>query len=121
MRWLVIVAALSLVVACASAPPAPAGGPELVEGGVLFRYRSSDARKVHVVGDFNDWSPAADPMADDNRDGEWTLFYPLRPGRYAYKFVVDGRTWIPDPSNPLSEPDGFDGRNSIVIVPAPAP
>jgi 1,4-alpha-glucan branching enzyme len=57
-------------------------------------------------------------MTDDNSDGEWTLFYPLAPGSYAYKFVVDGKNWVPDPSNPLSEPDGFNGRNSILKIPA---
>lgn len=104
-------------------PPAvtPSAGPQLVEGGVLFRYRNSDAKKVCVVGDFNDWSPMVDPMTDDNSDGEWTLFYPLAPGTYAYKFLVDGKNWVPDPSNPLSEPDGFNGRNSIVKVLTTAP
>ncbi len=102
-------------------PPTPAAGPQLVEGGVLFRYRNPDAKKVCVVGDFNDWSPTADPMADDNSDGEWTLYYPLSPGTYAYKFVVDGKNWVPDPANPLSEPDGFNSRNSIVKVLAIAP
>jgi len=94
------------------------GGPELVKGGAVFRYRNSDAKKVYLVGDFNDWSPTTDPMTDDNSDGEWTLFYPLAPGSYAYKFVVDGKNWVPDPSNPLSEPDGFNGRNSILKIPA---
>jgi 1,4-alpha-glucan branching enzyme len=111
-----------LLAACGPPPPPlRVGGPELVEGGALFRYRSSDAKKVYVVGDFNDWSPVSDPMADENGDGEWTLFYPLGPGRYAYKFVVDGADWIPDPTNPDSEPDGFNGRNSILTVPAASP
>jgi hypothetical protein len=53
-------------------------------------------------------------MSDDNADGEWTLYYPLGPGTYAYKFLVDGKNWIADPWNPLSEPDGFNGRNSLI-------
>jgi len=119
--WMSVFVAV-LCAGCGGPPPAtPAAGPQLVEGGVLFRYRNSDARKVCVVGDFNDWSPAVDPMADDNSDGEWTLFYPLAPGTYAYKFVVDGKNWVPDPANPLSEPDGFNSRNSIVKVLAIAP
>lgn len=98
-------------------PPGTEGGPELVEGGAMFRYVNKDARSVHLVGDFNDWMPTTDPMADENGDGEWSLFYPLAPGRYAYKFVVDGTRWIPDPTNPNHEADGFGGRNSIVIIP----
>ena len=90
--------------------------PEIVEGGAMFRYVNTDAKRVYIVGDFNNWSPNTDPMKDLNDDGHWSLFYPLRPGTYQYKFIVDGR-WIPDPRNQDSEPDGFDGINSIVKVP----
>jgi 1,4-alpha-glucan branching enzyme len=108
---------LGVLAGCGGPPPPPqTAGPEVVEGGIVFRYRNPDARRVNLVGDFNDWSPAADPMSDDNADGEWTLFYPLRPGTYAYKFLVDGKNWIQDPLNPLTEPDGFNGRNSIIKI-----
>lgn len=112
---------LGVLAGCSGSGPPPLGvgeGPELVAGGAVFRYSNKEARTVHLVGDFNDWSPMADPMTDDNGDGEWSLFYPLEPGRYAYKFVIDGRRWIPDPTNGNHEPDGFDGRNSIVVIPA---
>ena len=90
--------------------------PEIVDGGAVFRYVDTDAKKVFLVGDFNNWSPNTYPMKDLNDDGHWSLFYPLRPGTYQYKFVVDGR-WIPDSRNQDSEPDGFDGINSVVKVP----
>jgi 1,4-alpha-glucan branching enzyme len=90
--------------------------PELVEGGAMFRYINSDAEKVYLVGDFNNWSPKSDPMKDLNGDGHWSLYYPLRPGEYQYKFIVDDR-WIPDPLNPTSVPDGFGDINSVVKVP----
>ncbi len=32
-------------------------------------------------------------------DGTWEATLPLAPGRYAYKFKVDGR-WTLDPANP---------------------
>ena len=99
-------------------PPGGFGsGPELVDGGVIFRYFDPDTAKVHVVGDFNNWSAGSDPMVDKNGDGEWTLFFNLPPGRYEYKFVVDGVTWIPDPRNQNTVPDGFEGRNSLLIIP----
>lgn len=123
IRRVILLSILLAVAGCGGPPPPPPGqaGPELTGGGALFRYRNSDAKKVYLVGDFNDWSPVSDPMADENGDGEWTLFYPLSPGRYAYKFVVDGRSWIPDPTNPMSEPDGFDGRNSVLTIPETSP
>jgi 1,4-alpha-glucan branching enzyme len=89
--------------------------PELVEGGAVFRYVDADAKKVFLVGDFNNWSPSSDPMKDLNGDGHWSLFYPLGPGTYQYKFVVDGK-WIPDPRNTDSQPDGFDDVNSVVKI-----
>ena len=117
-KALLMVVSLLVLGGCGGPPPVPAGqgGPELVGGGALFRYRNGDAKKVYLVGDFNEWSPSADPMTDENGDGEWTLFYPLGPGRYAYKFLVDGKSWIPDPTNVLTEPDGFDGKNSILVI-----
>jgi 1,4-alpha-glucan branching enzyme len=94
--------------------------PELVEGGAVFRYHNPDAKRVYLVGDFNNWSPYADPMKDIQGDGSWELFFPMAPGLYSYKLVVDGR-WIPDPHNPLSEPDGFGGYNSVVKILAFSP
>lgn len=116
--WLVLaLVAAGAAISCGGPPPVPmSGGPEAVEGGVLFRYKNVNAKKVNLVGDFNEWSPTADPMSDENGDGEFTLFYPLGVGTYSYKFLVDGKNWVSDPSNPSSEPDGFNGRNSIVKV-----
>ncbi len=117
---IMVVSALAAMSWGCSAPtrqaPGVGSGPERVEGGAIFRYHHTDARTVHLVGNFNDWSPGADPMTDANGDGEWSLFYPLEPGRYAYKFVINGKRWIPDPTNSVHEPDGFDGINSIVVI-----
>jgi 1,4-alpha-glucan branching enzyme len=92
-------------------------GPEIVEGGVVFRYYDPKATRVNIVGDFNDWSPRTDALVDENGDGEWTLFYDLPPGVYQYKFVIDGTRWVADPKNPEKVSDGFDGENSVVRVP----
>jgi glycosidase len=51
--------------------------------------------------------------------GHWSVTTLVEPvGRHLYKLIVDGTTWIADPSNPLSEPDGvtMDGRNSVLEV-----
>ncbi len=95
----------------------PQAGPELVPGGVVFRYFDSKASHVNVVGDFNGWSPRADALVDENGDGLWTLFFDLSPGTYQYKFIVDGVHWIPDPKNPERVSDGFEGENSVLHVP----
>jgi len=119
-RWIVPgMAAIAMTMLACGPQPAlhNVPGTRVVEGGVMFVFVHPSAKRVDLVGDFNEWNPRADPMNDKNGDGNWTLFYPLVPGVYRYKFVVDGRRWVPDPTNPDGEPDGFDGRNSIVRVP----
>ena len=52
-------------------------------------------KRVSLCGDFNGWACNATPM-ERNEDGHWETTVDLAPGRYQYKFVVDGE-WIPDP------------------------
>ncbi|MEY2538683.1 MAG: hypothetical protein QOG67_2423, partial [Verrucomicrobiota bacterium] len=40
---------------------------------------------------------------------------PLEPGRYGYKFIVDGK-WMLDPDNPQTEDNGLGDKNSIAAV-----
>jgi 1,4-alpha-glucan branching enzyme len=114
-------AAIGIVQGCASSGVRTAGEPidgyEIVEGGAIFKYYDPDVSKVCLAGDFNNWSPVSDPMLDKNKDGHWMLFYPLKPGRYEYKFVIDGKYWIVDPRNPQTVSDGFEGGNSVIVVP----
>lgn len=72
-----------------------------------------DAGSVAVVGEFNSWNTTSDPL--QRSDDGWSLSRNLPAGRYLYKFVVDGN-WLPDPSNELSEPDGYGGFNSVAVV-----
>jgi len=62
----------------------------------VFRY-SGPANTVNLAGEFNSWSTSADPMKKQ-ADGSWTLTKALSPGRYMYKFVVDGSNWKEDPT-----------------------
>ena len=79
-----------------------------------FRWEGgADAREVSLVGDFNGWNTAADPMK--RVGGAWTATLSLRPGTYRYKLVVDG-DYRPDPSHQNREPDGYGGENSLLTV-----
>jgi 1,4-alpha-glucan branching enzyme len=69
---------------------------------------------VYVAGDFNQWSATATPMQKDG-SGVWTAVIPLKPGKYQYKFVVDGN-WKQDPLNPDAADDTFGGRNSVKSI-----
>ena len=56
---------------------------------------SDTATVVFLAGSFNDWSQTATPMKK-GKDGQWSASLPLAPGRYEYKFVVDGE-WCCEP------------------------
>ena len=90
----------------------------LFRSGVTFRY-SGEGSSVNLAGEFNSWSTSADPLKKSS-DGTWTITKKLAPGRYAYKFVIDGGTWKTDPAAKESVDDGFGGKNGIIVVGAGA-
>ncbi len=69
------------------------------------------AGSVILSGSFNNWSTTSLKMSRTNEG--WRIKIPLKPGRYLYKYIIDGH-WISDPSNKENEFDGHGGRNSIV-------
>ena len=77
---------------------------------------SAPASQVMVVGDFNDWDPAATPLRPGNEGGTWTVELRLPPGRYRYTFLVDGRRWVPDPAEPRAADDDFGAPTSVLTV-----
>ncbi len=81
---------------------------------MTFRYKG-DGGSVNVAGEFNSWSTSADPMKKQ-ADGTWTLTKALAPGKYAYKFVVDGTNWKQDDAAAEFVDDGYGGKNSVVVV-----
>jgi len=74
-----------------------------------------DAQTVQVAGDFNEWNPARTPL-EPTGTGAWTVTLPLEPGRYKYKFVVDGQTWLADPFAAEQDDDGFGSQNAVLDV-----
>ena len=72
--------------------PAPTA-PQIVR--VKFVLFDLGAKQVSLCGDFNRWASDAEPMKRGDA-GHWETTLALAPGRYQYKFIVDGQ-WIPDP------------------------
>lgn len=82
---------------------------------VRFQLEAPDASRVYVVGDWNNWSPAADPLEDSDGDGRWEAVIYLNPGyEYRYQFFIDERQWVADPGAPLKVYDDFGGWSSIL-------
>jgi chromosome partitioning protein len=82
---------------------------------VLFAARFEHASKVLIAGDFNNWSPMSTPMINSETPGLWITKLPLFPGRYRYRFIVDGK-WMTDPNNTYVESNQFGELNNIVEV-----
>lgn len=89
-------------------------GVKQVGGEVLFRAHFDEAQQVAVAGDFNNWSPTATPMDSSDR-GNWRMKLSLKPGRYRYRLVVDGK-WVTDPNNNYVEVNQFGELNNVVEV-----
>jgi len=89
--------------------------PRVEAGKIMFFYHNDDAERVMLAGDFNNWNTAQIRFAKTN--GVWCAEIPApQPGRYHYKFVVDGERWLDDPSNGLKAPDNYGGFNSVLNV-----
>ncbi len=82
---------------------------------VTFSFRCPGARSVTLVGDFNDWNVSAHPMLYDSLLDVWSLTLPLEPGRYEYKYFVDGLQWWNDPYAP-KVPNVWGSENSYIDV-----
>jgi 1,4-alpha-glucan branching enzyme len=81
---------------------------------VRLTFNSPQAHRVAVAGDFNKWKTDADEMKKTN--GVWSIDLKLTPGVYTYSFIVDEKSWVPDPGAEVFQDDGFGSRNAVLRV-----
>ena len=81
---------------------------------VAFMLDSPDADEVYLCGDFNEWVPRTLPMIRRGA-GHWEKRLALQPGRYEYKFIVNG-IWIHNPDSPENVQNAHGSLNSVVEV-----
>jgi chromosome partitioning protein len=82
---------------------------------VFFCMSAPGASKVYVAGEFNNWRLDAAGTLERDEQGVWRRRVPLPPGRYQYKYYVDGR-WVVDPENPLRIVTESGIVNSLIKV-----
>lgn len=87
----------------------------------VFQCRAPEAQVVFLAGTFNQWNPDATPMAKDP-EGDWSAAVDLKPGRYKFKFVVDG-AWCCAPGDDTPQhdctncvPNPFGTMNHVIEV-----
>lgn len=93
------------------------GGSAMVKKGerkVKFQLKAPNATSVLLVGDFNSWDSKGIPLKK-NKNGVWATELALKPGKYQYKFLVDGQ-WITDPENKVTVKNPFGTENSVKEV-----
>jgi len=81
---------------------------------VQFVFVAPKARRVAVVGDFNDWDLVASPLTAAG--GVWSGQLDVPFGRHDYAFVVDGERWVRDPNAPQAPADEFGAGYSVLVV-----
>lgn len=85
-----------------------------LKGSTTFRLKGyPNARVVAVAGSFNDWKQSQ--LLCGKEADEWVCRIDLAPGKYTYKFVIDG-DWILDPENTNTEGDERGFENSVLVV-----
>lgn len=82
---------------------------------VVFEVEAPVGSTVFLAGSFNDWDPTAKQLVDKAEDGIYKGICMLVPGRYEYKFVIDGE-WTVDSRNPNFEVNAMGTLNSVIDV-----
>jgi hypothetical protein len=91
--------------------------PDSQSCSVIFQCFKPDAGEVLVAGSFNGWQPRVTPMTP-MRGGQWSAEVLLEPGRYEYRFLIDGQ-WQDDPLSACFVANPFGGLNGVVEVKPP--
>jgi chromosome partitioning protein len=93
-------------------------GVAVTPEGVVFTVEALSAERVQLVGDFSGWSLEGSDMERSGR--LWRKVLNLRPGRYLYRFVVDGN-WQSDALNAAIDAYAGGNDSSPVVEETPGP
>lgn len=81
---------------------------------IVFSIYAPEANSVKIAGNFTDWEQNAIELKK-YKNGNWKTTVSLEPGRYEYRFIVDGQ-WRDDPSCSLKVPNPYGSENCLLIV-----
>lgn len=77
----------------------------------LTNEEAQNANEVAVAGEFNNWDKEANKMTRTINGFETTI--ELKKGTYQFKYVLNGQTWINDPTRKVVD-DGQGNQNSVI-------
>lgn len=108
-------AVVKVPVAKKSAAPKAPVAKKSAKKRVTFTLAADAGSEVFLAGDFNNWDPAAKPMADKDGTGVYSTVVTLAPGEYEYKFVING-IWCVDPNCREWRQNSLGTLNSVLHV-----
>ena len=79
-----------------------------------FSLSAPQAKTAFIAGSFNQWAPYSHSLRKD-KQGIWKISLLLNPGRYEYRFFVDGE-WQNDPGCSSLIENPFGTLNCLKIV-----
>ncbi|HNR06743.1 MAG TPA: isoamylase early set domain-containing protein [Saprospiraceae bacterium] len=75
------------------------------------------AKKVELLGSFNDWKSSKEAVMKKLKDGSFTKTLDLSsPQEYQFKYVIDGKVWEVEPHADRLEYNGYGADQNSVIV-----
>jgi hypothetical protein len=95
-------------------PRVPTSASTTTSGQLRVAIEAPAARRVAVIGTFNDWDARRAPLSRRN-DGRWAGRLDLEAGSYRYMLWIDGDVVAP-PACDRWAPDGFGGKNCVIEV-----
>lgn len=81
---------------------------------VRFEWNGSAIREVFVKGEFTGWK--CEEMRSDISTGQFYLMRELPPGRYKYRFMVDGVEMLDRISSRVADPVSPLGESNVLLV-----
>jgi len=83
----------------------------------VHHLNAAACNHISLAGTFNHWATDELKMRPQKTKGGWKISIPMLPnGKYYYRFLIDDKMWMEDIENPLREPDGVTGFNSVLTV-----
>jgi AMP-activated protein kinase-like protein len=92
-----------------------AGEAERTVDVVFSLPAETQADRVALCGDFNDWATEGISLARGD-DRTWRVTVSLVPGSYRYKFLLDGETWENGPDADRLEENAYGTLDSVIEV-----
>lgn len=85
-----------------------------LEKDAFFEFYAPLAQDVKLAGTFNNWDASKHRLRKSS-DGQWHLTLKLKPGRYEYRYLVDGN-WENDQRPVVCVPNAFGTWNCVVEI-----